>query len=202
MHLHEEGHKMKSIILNVAPKLAPASVISACTEIVDLFEMEGAHVVENTHNPSAPHNILAIHLHILSALHRCPSGTVFIMEHDVLYHPTHLDWEAKTGEMTYLSTGYYYFLEAKSFAFRSGNPLSTLAGDRDAMIKAFTERVGEHYRRGKIKKSEPEGGFRLGHPYIDIRHGMNYSGSRLGISAQKPFEWEGYDFNVLDSHTL
>ena len=196
---------MKSIILNVAPRLAPSRVIYECTRIVDRFEEMGAFVVKNNHSKDAPHLILAIHLHILSGLHRCPSGTVFVMEHDVLYPDDWMDYEAPTDGPSYHGNGFYYSSEAGFFK-RTGTPLSTLAGDRDYLIKAFTEKVKEYFVTGRIKWSEPKNNgkmhIRYGKPYIDIRHGGNITGGRAGKAVECPKEWKGFDFNVFNRDSV
>lgn len=199
----EEG--VKTIILNIAPRLAREEVIENCIKTVyDIVGDGSASIRQNIQNYEVESSVFAMHCHILSALYECPPGTVYICEHDVLYPRDWCDFTPLDGTVSYHGNGYIYQL-GDGFMKRKHPPLSTLCADRDLLIEAFTNNLRQFYMEGKIKWCEPRDYpivMRIGTPYIDIRHGLNATGSRDGVfTPEPPKEWKEYDFSVFDSHT-
>jgi hypothetical protein len=194
---------MKTIILNIAPRLARSEIIDNCTDtIYDIVSSGHACIRQNVQNSEVESSVFAMYCHILSALYECHAGTVYICEHDVLYPIDWCDFTPLDGTLSYHGNGYIYQL-GDGFMPRGNPPLSTLCGERDLLIDAFTKNLSEYFTTGKIKHSEPKSYpivMRTGTPYIDIRHGLNATGSRSGkFTPEPPEEWKEYDFSVFDS---
>jgi len=148
----------------------------------------------------APKSIRSYYINLIAALNQCESGTVWICEHDVLYPPDWFDESLIESPITYAAHGYY--LTNRGYTNRNGAPMSTLAGDVDTIRRALTDKLKEHFAGGRVKWTEP--GIKDGYktmrtlrknvtPYIDVRHGGNFTGARNGGKPRDAVEpWGCY----------
>jgi glycosyltransferase involved in cell wall biosynthesis len=131
---------------------------------------------------------------ILAGIEACDSEIIFLVEHDVLYHPSHFDFTPPKKDVFYYDEN-RWFVDAVSGRALFYNAKST------SMLCAYRSLLIEHYRK-RVDRVQKEGfTYRLGfepgnHPFprgvdhygseaylakfpsIDIRHGKNLTASR------------------------
>ena len=195
---------MKTIILNIAPKLAKPAVINTCVKTVYKLALEnGARIIQNQQQSDTKHDPFCMYMHLMSSLLKAEKGTVFICEHDVLYPHDWLNHTPKEDHLSYHEHGYLYQI-GSGFARRKASPLSTLCGDRDLLFDGFKKNLEQYYKIGKIMAVEPKMfpiERRMGYPYIDIRHGLNATGNRImDYKKEPPNYWKGFNFNVFGNN--
>jgi glycosyltransferase involved in cell wall biosynthesis len=142
----------------------------------------------------AERGILTMFKQILLGLQKCPAEYVFLVEHDLFYHPTHFDFTPPVRDAFYYNENTYKVDALTGQAlFYYTKQTSGLCADRDLLI--------EHYRK-RVEKVERDGfsrhmGFEPGchsyprgvdnfkaerwmseFPNIDIRHTTNLTPSR------------------------
>ena len=186
----------KTILWNHAPKLVSDKISDQSFKTVLAVD---SFLEINEQNYTAPHGHFALYCNILCGLHRCYEGDVYLCEHDVLYPQDWCDYDIPAGKISYHQNGYFY-KPGHGFAVRVGYPLSTLAGDRDLLIDVFKKKMHELLAVGRVKWAEPRADafdvvYRKGTPFIDIRHGGNFTGDRnLNFTKKAPRGWEDYCF--------
>lgn len=131
---------------------------------------------------------------ILAGIEACDSEIIFLVEHDVLYHPSHFEFTPPRKDVFYYDEN-RWFVDANDGKALFYNAKST------SMLCAYRELLLEHYRK-RVERVEKEGfSYRLGfepgnHPYprgvdnytseawmapfpsIDIRHEKNLTITR------------------------
>ncbi len=131
---------------------------------------------------------------ILAALEASKSDVIFFCEHDVLYHPSHFDFNPPDKNTFYYNQNVWFLRTTDGHALHYDvNQLSGLCGYREALITHYIERVEmvekdsfsrvmgfEPMTHGRIKWKNI---FKLGtwkseFPNIDIRHPGNVTGQR------------------------
>lgn len=135
---------------------------------------------------------------ILAGLEAITADVVFFCEHDVLYHPTHFDFNPPMQEM------YYYNMNVWKVNAQTGHAvtyitkqLSGLCAYREVLVRHFRERVrrieesgfsrsmgfepGSHGRKERIDDIRSEE-WRSEYPNVDIRHDKNLTSSRWSPS--------------------
>jgi len=155
-----------------------------------------------------PRSRLTMFRQILIGLEEVRSDIAFLVEHDVLYHPSHFEFLPKRDDL------YYFNKNVWKVDSRSGKCLYYLTG-KASQLCANRDLLIEHYRK-KIRMVE-EGGWstRIGYepgnrkvrkggvddfgrefftskcPNIDIRHDSNLSPTRFKKNQfrNKPKEW-------------
>ena len=84
----------------------------------------------------------------------------------------------------FTSSGKY--LDSRGFYARNGRPLSAFAGKKEAWCGFFAQCLYEIRTNGKLKWCEPSPKKHsiatriMSVPYVDIRHGQNFTGGREG----------------------
>ena len=159
--------------------------------------------VKNVRFPSLKRGFLAMYKQILGALENSKSDIVFFTEHDVLYHPSHFDFEPKDKETFYYNQNVWYLRDDGHALHYDVNQLSGMCVWRETALIHYRERfalIEENY------KKLDETGFNrfirhMGHepfthgrvqwkrqfkyetrnsefPNVDIRFGVNATGMR------------------------
>lgn len=135
---------------------------------------------------------------ILAGLEAMDTDVVFFCEHDVLYHPTHFDFNPPTRDV------YYYNLNVWKLNAQNGHAityitkqLSGLCAYRDILIDHYRERVRRIETEGFSRKMGFEPGshgraervddrtsdiWRSEFPNVDIRHDKNLTENRWSQS--------------------
>lgn len=121
---------------------------------------------------------------ILDCLERCPAGFVFFCEHDVLYHPSHFEFQPSEYDIYYYNNNVWKW-NGKTAVKYDSRWLSQLCCSREIAVHHFKKKV-EFEACGIKKRFEP--GTRKGidnyrtemwestQPNLDIRHGGNLTG--------------------------
>ena len=178
---------------------------------------KGIHIVSVSQLPISfgdnivieePRSKLTMFKQILMGLEEARSDVVFLVEHDVLYHPSHFDFNAPRDDI------YYFNKNVWKVDAKSGKCLYYLTG-KTSQLCANRDLLVDHYRK-KVEMVEKDGwstkiGYEPGnrkikrggvddfgreyfcseHPNIDIRHNGNLSPSRFKKSQfrNKPIDW-------------
>ncbi len=138
--------------------------------------------------------VLTMFKQILAGLEACRADVVFLVEHDMLYHPSHFEFRPERKD------AFYYNENTWKVDAKDGRALHYLCKQTSGLC-AWRELLVEHYRK-RVARVEAEGYSRnMGYepgchrpprgvddhpalswmsavPNIDIRHGANWTPSR------------------------
>ncbi|AQT67959.1 hypothetical protein STSP2_01111 [Anaerohalosphaera lusitana] len=124
------------------------------------------------YNPPSARSILR---QVLMGLYTTPEKTVYLCEHDCLYHRSHFALE--TDGVAFNTN--VYRLTNRGFYKKSEWVLSQLIADRDCLIQAIEQKLAQP---DPIKLLEPGRGdnwpvelLQSKLPNVDVRHGRNFS---------------------------
>lgn len=149
--------------------------------------------VKNVRFPSLKKGYHAMHKQILGALENSKAEIIFFTEHDVLYHPSHFDFEPKDKETFYYNQNVWYLRDDGHGLHYDVNQLSGLCVWRDTAVIHFREKLKRIEKEGFSRHMgfEPfthnrvqwEKTFKMEtwkseKPNIDIRFGVNSTGMR------------------------
>jgi hypothetical protein len=141
------------------------------------------------------------------------SQTVFLAEHDVLYHPTHFDFILPRTDTFYYNVNvwrWYYFKNYPAISYDFIRSLSGLVADKQLLRNHFSDRLELIYSKGWKQSSpepkwsrvmgyepgtkkrrrggptdEPSGMFYSKFPNIDIRHPGTLSPPKVTLNSFK-----------------
>lgn len=149
--------------------------------------------VKNVRFPSLKPSYLTMFKQILGALENSSADIIFFTEHDVLYHPSHFDFEPPRKDTFYYNQNIWYLRQDGHALHYDVNQLSGLCVWKDAAIKHFRERY-ERFSKEEFTRNtgfEPfthnrvqwNNTFEMAtwkseYPNIDIRFGVNSTGMR------------------------
>ena len=171
--------------------------------------------VKNVRFPSLKKSYYAMHKQILGALENSKDDIIFFTEHDVLYHPSHFDFEPKDKETFYYNQNVWYLRDDGHAMHYDVNQLSGLCVWRDTAITHFREKFERIEKEGFSRKMgfEPFTHGRVQwnktfkmetrmseYPNIDIRFGVNSTGMRWNKdqyrNQQLLINWEESDVEI------
>jgi hypothetical protein len=127
---------------------------------------------------------------IVAGLRASVSDYVFFCEHDVLYHPSHFEFEPKRDNIYYYNNNVWkYKLATGQCVAYDSCWLSQLCASKKILIKHYIKKIAliesgarimnvrfEPGTKAKIDKYETQF-FNSKYPNIDIRHGKNLTGT-------------------------
>lgn len=131
---------------------------------------------------------LTLHKQILAGLEQCQGDVVFFCENDVLYHPSHFEFEPKMHRTFHYNTNVWRVRYSDGHAVWTDDLQQTsgLCADRDLLLAHYQRRVAEiqergfdrHYEPGR--KTGPHGtcNWQSRYPNLDIRHDKNMTKSK------------------------
>lgn len=135
---------------------------------------------------------------ILKGIQECKTDIIFLVEHDVLYHPTHFDFTPEKKDHFYYNRNEWRVSSATGKAvFYEHNDVSQLCARRDLLLEHYTqvvefiEKDGFNHRNGfsppKGLPREKQGKnhyatFRSKVPNFDIRHPNAFTRTRMNKS--------------------
>jgi hypothetical protein len=178
------------------------SIARACREQIKKI---GLPVVSVSHKPAnLGKNILfkgepgveSMFRQILLGLENTEADIVFLAEHDVLYHPSHFDFEPKDDNF-YFNNNVWKVRYEDGFAIKYNEclQLSGMCGKRDVLREYFKDKVKQcedgkfdrHYEPTKNRKV-----YQSEFPIVDIRHKTNQTANRWKIDQfkNKPTGWQ------------
>jgi len=162
----------------------------------------------NVRFPSLERGYLAMFKQILGALEKSRDDIIFFTEHDVMYHPSHFDFEPKDKKTFYYNQNVWYLRLTDGHCLHYDvNQLSGMCGWRDTLITHFRERYetardeyekleGENKERDfnryvrhmgfepfthgrfKWKNQFNYDTYMSKYPNVDVKHGNNPTGER------------------------
>lgn len=158
---------------------------------------------KNVHLP-LQRGYLTMFKQMLAALEASESEIIFFAEHDVLYHPSHFDFEPKTKDKFYYNQNVWKINSETGHAIHYDcKQVSGICVYRETAVKHYQKRVkiveemakklpdeiefntfirrigfepGTHNRKERVDLLESEG-WKSEFPNVDIRHGKNLSGT-------------------------
>lgn len=149
--------------------------------------------IKNIRFPSLKRGYITMFKQILGALENSKADIIFFAEHDVLYHPSHFDFEPSDKETFYYNQNVWYLRDDGHAMHYDVNQLSGLCVYREAAITHFRERYErlqheeftrnmgfEPFTHGRVqwKNEFKMGTWKSEFPNIDIRFGVNSTGMR------------------------
>lgn len=149
--------------------------------------------VKNVRFPSLQRGYYALFKQVLGALENSSADIIFFTEHDVLYHPSHFDFEPVDKQTFYYNQNVWYLRQDGHAMHYDVNQLSGLCVYRDTAIIHFRERLKrletEEFTRNMgfepftHNRVQWDNMFKVGNwmsasPNIDIRFGVNSTGMR------------------------
>jgi hypothetical protein len=140
------------------------------------------HFGENIHLDLSP-SILTMFRQILTGLEGAWSDSVFLCEHDVLYHPSHFEFTPPRKDVFYFNTNVWKWNTEKGYGVKVDDckQVSGMCCSRELAIKFYREKIkqmenGEfdhHYEPQENRES-----WQSEFPNIDIRHERNLTANR------------------------
>lgn len=130
---------------------------------------------------------LTMHKQILAGLLVCESDTVFLAESDVIYHPSHFEFNPKRDDVFYFNTNVWKLRWKDGHCVRTDNSqqLSGMSGSRKLLINFFDKRVKEIEEKGFDRHYEPQTDKRENYesqiPNVCIRHDKNITMSKWSV---------------------
>ena len=131
-----------------------------------------------------------MHYQIVCGLNYRIADTIFLCEHDVLYHPSHFDFTPPREDTFYFNTNVYKQWQDGLIVWTDDlQQNSGLCGNRALLLDFFTMRLLQIQREGNNRHYEPQPryGCRVEnwqsvYPNVDIRHGKNLTRSHRAAS--------------------
>lgn len=160
--------------------------------------------VKNVRFPSLKRGYMALFKQVLGALENSKADIIFFAEHDVLYHPSHFDFEPLDKETFYYNQNVWLLRMPDGHALHYDvNQLSGLCVYREAALTHFRERYKmaeekareltedefnswvrhcgfEPFTHGRVpwKNQFKYDTWKSEFPNVDIKHGANATGQR------------------------
>ncbi|MBW1812513.1 MAG: hypothetical protein JRJ39_02225, partial [Deltaproteobacteria bacterium] len=142
-----------------------------------------------------PRGPLTMFKQILAGLQAIAADVVFLVEHDVIYHPSHFDFTPPETDVFYYNENTYK-VDAKSgqALFYYTKQTSGLCAYRDLLIEHYERRVARVEKEGFTRRMGFEPGthrsprgvddyrserYISGFPNIDVRHASNLTANRF-----------------------
>jgi hypothetical protein len=154
---------------------------------------------------------------IVRGLEELDVDVVFLIEHDVLYHPSHFEFEPPKDDVYYFNTNVWTVKSDTGEALYIDNARrnSGLVANRDILLEHFSKKVvkAEEYfkvtsrgfgrkvgfepgrKKGRIDYEAEE--YKSKYPNLDIKHGGNITKPRFKLSD---YQHDGR--RVKDSFTI
>ena len=135
-----------------------------------------------------PRGPLTMHKQILTGLKRIKSDIVFLCESDVLYHPSHFDFEPEWDDTFYYNTNVWKLRYPDGHAIWTDDlqQVSGCCADRNLLLEFYQRRVIEieqngfnrHYEPGPKTGSCQTENWQSAFPNLDIRHNRTLTKSK------------------------
>jgi len=139
-------------------------------------------VVDGDRGPST------MHRQILAGLERVDADAVFLCESDVLYHPSHFDFEPERADLFYYNTNVWRVRWKDGHAIWTDNlqQVSGCCAEKDLLLGFYRRRVAQIEKEGFNRHYEPgpkTGLYRTAnrqsaYPNLDIRHSRTLTRSK------------------------
>ena len=142
---------------------------------------------------------LSLFKQVLKGVEECDADIIFLIEHDILYHPSHFDFVPPRKDIFYYNRNRWAVdPDTGKAVFYQTNVLSLLVAYKDLLLEHWTRRVElteEHGFRSRDGYSPPKGLPKeeqkkyktwMGEgPNLDIRHDDTYTRKRMSKNQFK-----------------
>jgi len=140
----------------------------------------------------APRSPLTMHRQILTGLERIKGGIVFLCESDVLYHPSHFDFEPERDDVFYYNTSVWKVRYGDGHCIWTDDlqQVSGCCAAHSLLLEFYSKRVAEIERDGFNRHYEPgpktgpyhTANWQSAFPNLDIRHRRTLTKSKWSPS--------------------
>jgi len=156
--------------------------------------------VIEVHNETKERSHLELFKNIARGLEQVKTKYVATAEHDCFYPKEHYDFRPKEDDVFYYNTNHWFLTTDNQTYYqpvKTRRALSGLICNKELLEKAVKERIKFLENGGVLKRKIPgacEFGivddyksqdFSTKEPYLDVRHGNNFSGYRKGKNKTK-----------------
>lgn len=116
--------------------------------------------------------IITMHRQIIAGLRACPPGPVFHCEHDVLYHPSHFEFEPPTRDTFYYNVNVWKWKWPDGPAVWADDTqqVSGLCADRDLLLSFYEQKLTQIQVHGFDRHYEPGLRQKVGGRLVVNRH--------------------------------
>jgi hypothetical protein len=147
--------------------------------------------------PELFRSVLSLYKQVLRGLQECPSDIIFLIEHDLIYHPCHFEFIPPRKDRFYYNRNRWAVCaDTGKAVFYQSNEVSLLCAYKELLIAHYTRAVEEVSKTGHQSAwgfSPPRGvpsELRVGRydtwmskiPIVDIRHSGAYTRRRMNKS--------------------
>ena len=132
--------------------------------------------VKNVCVGDLPHSYESMYKAIDAGLKEIPNGSfVYLVEHDVFYHPSHFAFIPKDAKHGFFNRNRYYWAKGTNFFYPARGKIALSQGV--AYKKVWVKHVSERLELWKTdpdnKMSMPFKNYESSRPNVDVRHGDN-----------------------------
>lgn len=130
---------------------------------------------------------LAMHRQIVKGLEACETEYAFLVESDVLYHPSHFDFTPPRTDTFYFNVNVWKQKWPQKHFIKTDNSQQTsgMSANTKLLLDFYKRRIGEIERGGFDRHYEPKGpreNYESGIPNICIRHDKNLTHSKWSVN--------------------
>jgi len=155
---------------------------------------------------------LMMHKQIVMGLEASNTEYVFLVESDVLYHPSHFDFIPKKDDIYYFNVNVWKVRWSDGFCVKTDNSqqVSGIVASRKLLLDFYRKRVEEIEKNGFDRHYEPRAprtNYESTVPNICIRHDNNLTQSKWSVNDFRNKEYakgwkEGFDVPGWDVKQL
>jgi hypothetical protein len=153
-------------------------IVSASLEPLDFGE---------NHHVQMKRGYEAMFTQILTCLENAKTDLVYFCEADVLYHPSHFDWQPDNLKQWWYNQNWYKIGKGDLAVHWDADQVSGIVVGRETALEYYKQRLAEFDPNNFDRKFEPlsgEGSFswKSDFPNIDIRHNHNLTYNKWSLS--------------------
>ena len=177
---------MKKAAVYYSDKSITERLRSLCLDQLQSALPPGVDLIKIMQSSRAVRGHISLFINILCGIGQSDADYIYLAEHDVLYPAGYFTEGPEWLECDFVYAQPGYYLNATGYYIRNGLPLSCLSGRRESLVKFCLMQLVRLLSNRSIISSEPSPKDwhikirQLDHPFIDIRHNSNFTGSRQG----------------------
>lgn len=153
-----------------------------------------------------PRGIISIYKQTIKGLEECPTDIIFLVEHDVLYHPSHFNATPSREDVFCFDVNKWYVSAATGQALTYyGSDESLMCAYRELLLRHFHKALEQEEKYGHDRSlgfTPPKGvpvkdriggveSYKAAFPSIHINHSRNFTYKRMKREQfrQQPKDW-------------
>lgn len=165
-----------------------------CLATIKKNKAPDCQLVEVANLPNQPRELLSLFENIKYGIDSSSCDVFYLAEHDVLYPPGYfVEIESADFDFMFIKPG--YILAPNGYGIRKAAPLSSYCATRSALLRHCDNAIQSLGVSGYMRQVEPlQSEYRIKRgardlPFVDIRHGENYTGAREIKDAQDQIKY-------------